>query len=881
MRELPFPIITLPELGELAPAELLVLTVNNRLARTLTSELAAQLNDGAVELLRIEPWTAWLTSQVIERLYDAGADGFAQVLDSQTARIMWADAIASCETERSLIDTDQVAAIAADADALILNWHIAVPAGLSTPDYRRFLQWRQAYQLRLQQLQAVDVPRLSQPVAQWIAQGHLSPPPHVVLLGFTEVSAAMRQVLDALSAVGVQISQLVLPDAGVMPALSCVAAQTPHHEWAMAIAWANEQLSTHPDARFAIVVPNLQNQASEARRLLQRDLQDQPYNVAVAPPLSHWPLGRAMLDWLRVMMELAERGEVDPALAGRALLSGGCAGSQCEAGARALLDARWRHRQWLVVTLAAWQQDLQRIPRLSQAWDAAWLAWHDGDSSSNKLSWFDWANRFRRVLAALGFPGDGTQSSVQYQATAALDQTISTLAALDDCLPAPKAQGAWQMLSRLANQTLFQPQRDRSARLDVLGLLEAEGGRWDGVWVMGVTDDVLPAVVNPNPLIPVQALAGAGAPRSTAARELAWALQLMQALCRCGPQVVFSWAQRDGERPNRMSPLLRDLPLDSPPAPVDLIQMFDPVTLVTWQDQATLPIDAAQTMGGGVAVLQTQAANPLWALFQYRLGAQGLPAHAQWPAAFDRGNLLHGVMQTLWERWGDQTRMLAQITSPEWPQMLRTLVQTKAVHILAQWPAALRELEQSRAFDVISRWLVFESERAPFKVIARESEHTFVVGDLALKLAIDRIDELASGQRVVFDYKSGTSLPKPEKDWQTRALRHPQLLVYASVLSAEGRAPDALAWVHLHASEVGVQGLAGEEVNLPGVTVWSDLKWAQQDWPAQLEQWDRRICELARQFAQGLSENRFWHKDDLKHCHIKPLLRLHAQADDE
>ncbi|WP_262357983.1 hypothetical protein, partial [Bordetella pertussis] len=58
----------------------------------------------------------------------------------------------------------------------------------------------------------------------------------------------------------------------------------------------------------------------------------------------------------------------------------------------------------------------------------------------------------------------------------------------------------------------FQPQRDPSARLDVLGLLEAEGGAWDGIWVLGLTDDVLPASPKPNPLLPLAVLRQVGAP---------------------------------------------------------------------------------------------------------------------------------------------------------------------------------------------------------------------------------------------------------------------------------------------------------------------------------------------------------------------------------
>src|SRR5699024_12515965 len=41
-----------------------------------------------------------------------------------------------------------------------------------------------------------------------------------------------------------------------------------------------------------------------------------------------------------------------------------------------------------------------------------------------------------------------------------------------------------------------QAARGPGGGLGVLGMLAAEGGRWDGVWVLGLTDQVFPAVPN-------------------------------------------------------------------------------------------------------------------------------------------------------------------------------------------------------------------------------------------------------------------------------------------------------------------------------------------------------------------------------------------------
>lgn len=871
MRSLDYPSMDLIELAQLGPTEVLVLTVNNRLARTVTEQLAGQIASGSAQLVPIKPWSAWLGTTVLDVLYEANARGLSQVLDTQTTRLIWADVIGQVEADRSLIDVDQVAALAAEADALLINWHIDVPAAWHTPDFKRFVAWRAAYETRLTELQATDLARLSGQVSTWVMQGRFQLPAQVVLMGFTEVSAAMQTVLDAMRDAGVKIAQLVLPEPGQRRILSKQAMATPIQEWAQAIQWARGRLEANSKGRFAIVVPDLQAQATQARRLLSRDL-GHAFNVAVAPALSHWPLARAMLAWLRLVIEFEQRGRVAPQMAGQALIAGGCAGSQTEAGARALIDARWRERQYLSVTLARWNDDLNALPKLSQAWQQAWAVWFDAKDTAS--SWFDWANRFRQVLAALGFPGEGVQSSVQYQTTAAIDQLLSALAALDDCLSPPDAPGAWRMLSRLATQTLFQPQRDRHARLDVLGLLEAEGGRWDGVWVMGVTDEVLPAVVRPNPLIPIQALVRAGAPRSTAQREYQWASELMQALQHSAPEVIFSWPERDGEQPQRPSPFLLEIPWvvqsqSDAPEPIETVQ------LVGWMDEESIPIMPTERMTGGVSVLQTQAQNPKWAFFRYRLGAQGMPAYRLWPTGADRGNLLHRVMQTLWERWGNQAHMMDQVSQADWRQTLFELVNRTASHVLEQWPSALRELEVQRAIEVIEAWLRIEADRLPFRVIERESKHPFREGELALNLTIDRIDELASGQLVVIDYKTGSSVPTPKRDWQPLVRSDLQLLVYASLLRAQNRIPEALVWAHLHAGQPAMHGLADDAVELPNVKHWSDVDWAHLPWQEQLQDWDRQVLSLAQAFAQGLNDNRFWRASDANYCGIKPLLKLY------
>ena len=53
----------------------------------------------------------------------------------------------------------QAARLSAEADKLLSDWRISVASHEATPDYQRFLSWREGYQQRLTELDADDANR--------------------------------------------------------------------------------------------------------------------------------------------------------------------------------------------------------------------------------------------------------------------------------------------------------------------------------------------------------------------------------------------------------------------------------------------------------------------------------------------------------------------------------------------------------------------------------------------------------------------------------------------------------------------------------------------------------------------------------------------------
>ncbi len=903
-----FPVTTYLQLKALPARSTAVLTVNNRLARRVIQVLAAQISAPTIatsgkaapvrtsEIPMVAPWSGWLSHLLAQLSFHEDIPAPAHVLDAFAAQTLWARVIEQAEQARPLLDINQAASAAMQADALIDEWNIAVEESAYTQEYLSFERWRDAYRTRLHALDALDPNLLIERVilhlsiiAKQTDPADFSLPAQLVIAGFSEVSPRMSRLLDVLMQLGVEISTLQDEEEAAVQ-ISRVMSANAQSEWLAAAHWARQQLDTFPEGKFAIVAIGLDAEVPYARRVLDQVLSDSAqtphaFNVAVARPLAQWRAGRAMLAWLRTFVLMKEQSGAEPIDFGAALLSGHCAGHAVEMGQRARIDARWRDYQTTRINLAAWTRAIEGLPMLAPAWQRAWQDWQ---SYPRQCEANQWAQYFRTTLSTLGFPGQARQSSVAYQVTEALDALLDRFAMLTPVLGRVTASEAWSTLSRLARSAPFQPQRDPGARLDVLGLLEAEGGRWDAVWMLGLTDDVLPASARPNPFIPLSALRVARAPRATPEREHEWAGQIYLQLCRTAPRIIVSAARQEGERGLRASPLIAGAPEIADCWTPDIA--LNPVVLLDELiDDRGPPVLLSDITPGGVNVLETQSCNPLWGFVRHRLRVRGLEPYATLPSKTLRGIFLHAVMQRIWEHLGDQDRLLAMQESGALIPLIQEIVRTEALRTLHDYPEMWQRLEAERADTLVQAWLMQESKRTPFVVSQIEQKRLLEIGTqsrkLRLELRLDRLDTLGDNRQLVIDYKSGAKLPDVLKDWRQDRPVHLQLPSYAALMGADG-ATEGLAGfilVQLHSKGVTTMGLVDKDadLNLKGPKNIEEAKFVDATWTQVMHRMNHSITGLADEFLLGVAVNQSWRKNDLQYCDVLPILRVYDERDDE
>lgn len=885
------PAMTSDQLFALPPRSTLVLTVNNRLARRIGMEFASHLRSNQVDVAEypaIIPLSAWIRQEFDRAGFDAATAHFHHVLDPFAAQLLWSDVIRAHEIQQPLLDVGQAASAAMDADSLTMEWDIQPQAVEQTPEYEAFSIWRDAYTQRLHTMQAVDSTRLYSFVIERLASQSMSHIKHIVFAGFTETSHRLGRLINTLAQTDVSLSGLKT-NASVPAEPLKVRCQTPEMEWIQAARWAQVMLSKHPDKRFAIVAANLERVAPFARRVLHNALGGlsdpshffEPFNLAVGRPLADWPVGRAMLAWLQVFSNLKERGACDAVDVGEALLAGRCVGHLTEMGARAAIDAKIRSTQQCSLDLHQWRSFIQSATQLSSAWHEAWEAWSGLPSSQTGDAW---ALVFKQTLSCLGFPGDVSQRSAEYQATEALSDLFDHFVSLTPVVGTVSAGNALNILSRLCRQTLFQPQRTPDCRLDVLGLLEAEGGQWDGVWMLGLTDEVLPAAPKPNPFLPVSALRRVNAPRATPEREREWASQLYDNLLQAAPTVWVSWATLDGERELRPSPLIAwHAPEDASkwlPTPAQ----HQPVSLETLDDQSGPPVHEGDHVSGGVSLLETHSRNPLWAFIRHRLHTRGLVPHALLPSKTLRGDLIHGVFERVWSDIHSRDSLRDALSDDAFDARLHGMAIALAKQTLQGFPVALMEMEVARCCELVRRWLDVEAERTPFQVLGVEHRVVLQHGPLALSMRLDRLDRLPDGSQVVIDYKTGTALPDVLKDWTHARPVNVQLPAYSTLLARQDSQAGVSAMVlaHLHPTKLGATGIAkGDGIGLVGVTSFEDSRWTDDDWEHAMSRLGRAVDGLAAEFCAGSAQNVSWRKDDLQYCDVLPVLRCFDLSDEE
>ena len=834
----------------------LVLTVNKRLAAWLHHKHGERQTADVWETPDILPWRGWLHS-LYEKLLTTGEQS-GRLLTANQESLVWEEIAGNWnrETDReALLRPAAAAASAAEAWKLVHEWSIdpVELSGYASPESRLLARWFDDFRAVCQQhgwLSAAELPGL---IGERIDEGAVPLPEKLYLAGFDEITPAQEQLLARIAAAGCRILQVdsSRPEA-VATRYRC---HDKRAEIRRAALWARDRLQANPQMRIGIVIPQLNRLRKDVERQFNAVLHPERLPAASdgAPEIVNISLGTPLADEPMVQdallfLDLLRLGKMPLGQIGQLLRSRFLGHYETEWARRSLLDQRLRETEPPEISTGRLLRVLQTgagnnaasCQGLGKRLDEAIVLQQQREHGPDER-----AAEIAALLEIAGWPGERTLDSREYQCREHFLGLLDELGHLD-----PAGQGmsygeALLQLRKLSQRTLFQPQGNSDAPIQISGPLEAAGQEFDALWVMNMDDDNWPSRADPNPLLPPALQRAHGLPHTSGEREMLYAALLTRRMLQSAPEVIFSFAAMDGERELRSSPLITGFPLagEETSEPGYAQSLLGSAPTETLESRTAPAVGPGDLPRGGSGLISDQAACPFRAFANYRLGTRRLEEAELGFDARVRGTLMHRCLELFWSRVRGSEELAG--LGEEGRQRLvsdcidEAFEENRRDTGLEQ---SYLELERSRLQQLLTRWLgTIELERAPFTVLGLEKDIELELEGLVLRLRADRIDRLEDGRQIIIDYKSGRPFTP---DWESERLGEPQLPLYT--LSGNEQTAGALL-AFINGRETRFSGLVEEKELVPGST---SLVY-KGDWDALQAQWKLSLHALAAEVMQG------------------------------
>jgi ATP-dependent helicase/nuclease subunit B len=889
----------------------IILASSPRAARFLKRLYGAAQRDRGLRAWRtpeILHWDGWLERLWQQRL--RSGDESRVLLSSAQEHRIWVRLVTPAIEGQWLISMAGVAELAQEAYGRLCAYDALdflrgeVFAGL---DVEKFREWARGFErqcqeeewlsrsmlpLVLQDAVRRNAARRNHDAAEEISQRSLILPRSILLTGFDRLTPAQRSLLAACEEAGciLQLTEEEHPSETTRePESVLVEAREQREEIGLCAQWIRRNLELAATEnklfRVAVMVADQSSLRSDIERIFREQLASEtigvsapesplPFEFSLGVPLSEAPMVRAALMLLRWMQEGLRQEELS-----WLVLSGFLWQEDSDLVPMAELDSTMLQQSVLPL-----EQDIDSYLR-RKGWHestaakglrdrlyAARRAWREVERDS--LRFDEWVQRAQAVLSAAGWPGAHQMDTEAFQVFAKWTQVLDTIAALvfDGTVA---AYGEFlRVLERHARTTIFSPQSHEAA-VQILGPFESAGMEFDAIWFLGADDTTWPAPARPHPFLTQSLQKQRGMPHADNNSDWELAKLVTNRIRRSAPVCIFSYSTQDKDGERRASTVF-----EPPPKVVSTAWMREQLALgengleeerefpaLTVEDEPASGIRwQEERSAGGHSVLKMQAACPFQAFAQVRLRAREL-GRSDWGLdAMERGNVVHGVLQTLWGELKDRESLLQAHSEGR----LQAIIERHVGEALGKygrlmrrneeprpeqaqdiqegasdnWSVAYLQAERERVVQLVGEWLELERERPPFTVEQQEKSLTARVGELQLSLRADRIDKVEGG-RLLIDYKTGKVNPA---GWEGDRPEEPQLPLYA----AYGNIEDVrgVVFAQVRSGDFKFDGSVADQALIPAAAKVPRIN--APAYSAELRQrWEKVLLALGNQFVAG------------------------------
>ena len=827
-------------LPEVDPDTTVVLTSSRRLAEELRFEFAEQRVASGQRV--------WSTPQIVfwrdwcRRASLLAEQETEHAISSTASALIWERCIRD-ELPTSLVDESGLANLARTTWQRLHDWQVPIEelsASAATPDESFFARVAGAYRRTLERGGWVDDEALVAACPERIGQLR-SPPRRVMFAGFDRNPPIIDALSAALARADTVVEDVPLGREADRRYEDCFSHRA--CELRAAGSWARQILLDNPLARVAIVVADLHAHAGSYRRLVTEGFLpgwqaiDSPdrdaVNVSFGQPLIDFPMIETAVRILRLLATGLRSAEVS------ALIRSPFFPISSPQGV-ALLDAGLRrqpNRRWTAAAIAS----------AAELWSAAAGLRENGGfdalarlyaEAEDQRALSAWAPAMEALLREVGWPGERVLSSREFQILNRWRELLNQLASLDSVSPPVTLRTAVRHLARCAAEAMFQPE-SRHRRVQLLGVLEAAGMRFDHLWVAGMEAAQWPPAPRPLAMVAHDLQRRRRMPDSTAEDTLTYARRVLRRLVKSANSVRCTWSQQSSDgNPQTRSPLLGELGLSASEETRDpgwyAAKSLNAARTTRYIDAP--PPAKGERLQGGSRTLNLQLQEPFAAFALGRLAAREIdPFEAGLPPRM-RGSLFHKLLAALLSDVPDQSA-IARWRAEDVSQRIDLAADRVFGTEFRKADALTRRLlalERRRQRAILGDFLAKERARPPFEIEGLELPLVYERSGVELSLRADRIDRVGDGSLLLIDYKTGALAPLLNVSGDPTDF---QLVLYAM---AAQQPVGGLVLTFLRKPTVEYRGVGSD---------WNEI--APSQWHTQLQGWMQQVEQACDQLASG------------------------------
>ena len=875
-----------------------VLTVNHRLARSLRLVFDAErLTEGlsSWETPNIFPLSVWV-QQSWEEYTNRSKTRSPILLSTVQERVLWERIIQETESQNGI----ELLQVSKAAQQAMVAWAQSKGWRITEQDYRNpwdadskmFSRWADAFVHLCQKYAWIDPASALDQLILMVRAKEIKLPKRVTFAGFDEFTPQQKDLLKALEHAGVALQTPKIPTLpSRIPAVRTSMIDE-EKELESAARWARALLERGSKGPIGIVIPELTRMRSTVLRIFHQTLHPEVkpfgaltvspwFNISLGEPLTKLPLIRDAV----LALSLLNRQQQPITKLSQFLLSPYFAGADSEYMARTRIDASLRARGVSWLTLSALSRYSEAIkpscdPKSNVPILRTRLAKLRKLPKRQTLTY--WARIFADSLGHLGWPGERTLNSSEYQAVTAFHELLGEIAGLNIILSKSSFSEALSRLQQMADERIFQP-RSNLAPVQILGVREAAGLRFSHLWILGLHAGAWPPPAKPNPFLPVALQRRVGMPHASPKVELAQAQWTTRRMLANADEIIVSYPQTRDDLPETPSPLITMLPEVNG---ADLLQNqalksawylssgSSPHGKLWFSDEQGPTIDSEEPIFGGTRIWQDQAACPFRAFAIHRLGAVTLATPSIMLDYSMRGTMVHRALELIWGELRDSTRLNTLTENQLQTQVTEAIDQTLS-EVTNQRPETFQtrlvQLERERLISLTMEWLALEKKRPPFTVIAPEQGKVVSLSKLPVSIRPDRIDRIEDDQYLILDYKTGNNTMN---GWFGERPTNPQLPLYAILEKSTG-----IGFAFVRRGEIRFEGIAASPGIAPGIETIDKTRTkaakAFSDWNDLCEKWHSTLASLATSFAQGDAKvDPKSSVDSCRYCDLHPFCRI-------